>query len=425
MKVTQNMSILLWLRNSKNTINEDSPIMIRVTINGERINWSLGKKVNPNHWIAGAGLLKTSAKESKIVNPYLNQVRGDIQFHYNILVSKFEHVTPEMVRDSFLGKVDEKAKQKTLLEVFEYHNSRFKEKALIGKVSMKSWERLEIAKNKVIAFMTLELKCKDKNLVDLKMAFVTEYEHFLNVHQKMQSNTVMKYIKILKQILNFAVALDWIPSNPFGQFKCTYKNPDRIVLTQDEIDVLYFKTMPNQRLEEIRDVFLFSCYTGYAFSDVELLTTDSIVKGIDGEIWIHANRVKTDVRENVMLLDIPLKIIEKYKDNDFCKTKGRLLPVISNQKYNAYLKEIAAICNINKLLTTHIARHTFATTVTLANGVSLESVSAMLGHASIKTTQIYAKVVQSKLSTEMKGLKEKLNTPISKKTATVTLQNSL
>lgn len=417
MKVAHNMAILLWLRSSKNPDEENLAIMVRVTINGKRSDWSLGKKVNPDHWITGAGLLKTSAKESKLVNPYLNQVRGSIQSHFNILVSQSDKVTPDMVRDAFLGIEKESAKQKTLLEVFEYHNSRFKEKALIGKVSIKSWERLEIAKNKVFAFMAKELKCKDKNLVDLKMAFVTEYEHFLSVHQKMQSNTVMKYIKILKQILNFAVALDWIPSNPFGQFKCTYKNPDRVVLTQDEIDVLYLKTMPNIRLEEIRDVFLFSCYTGYAFSDVELLSPDSIVKGIDGEIWIHANRVKTDVRENVMLLDIPLKIIEKYKDNDFCKTKGRLLPVISNQKYNAYLKEIAAICNINKLLTTHIARHTFATTVTLANGISLESVSAMLGHGSIKTTQIYAKVVQSKLSTEMKALKERVNIQNSMKVA--------
>jgi site-specific recombinase XerD len=369
------------------------------------------KRVNPDHWISGAGILKTSCKESKIVNPYLNQVRGEIQSHFNILVSKGEKVSPDMVRDAFLGIEKEEAKQKTLLDVFEYHNSKFKEKALIGKVSMKSWERLEIAKNKVIAFMLKELKCNDKNISELKMAFVTEYEHFLSVHQKMQSNTVMKYIKILKQILNYAVALDWIPSNPFNQFKCTYRSPDRIVLTQDEIDVIFYKHMPNERLEQVKDVFLFACYTGYAFSDIELLNHNSIVKGIDGEIWIHANRVKTDVRENVMLLDIPLSIIEKYKDNPNCTVKGRLLPVMSNQKYNAYLKEIATICNINKLLTSHIARHTFATTITLANGISLESVSAMLGHSSIKTTQIYAKVVQSKLSTEMKGLKEKINAP--------------
>lgn len=412
MKVAHNMAILLWLRNTKNSTDSAS-IMVRITINGKRTDWSLGKQVNPDHWVTGAGILKTSCKESKTVNPYLNQVRGDIQAHYNILTTRFEKVTPDMVKNAFLGIEEESERQKTLLEVFEYHNAKFKEKALVGKVSMKSWERLEIAKNKVIAFMEQELKCKDKNLGDLKMAFVTEYEHFLTVRQKMQGNTVMKYIKILKQILNYAVALSWIPTNPFNQFRCTYRSPDRVILNQDEIDVIYWKQMPNERLENVKDIFLFACYTGYAFSDVELLSPNDVVKGIDGEMWIHTNRVKTDVKENVMLLDIPLKIIEKYKDHPSCISKGTLLPVMSNQKYNAYLKEIATICNINKLLTSHIARHTFATTITLANGITLESVSAMLGHASIKTTQIYAKVVQSKLSTEMRELKQRMNTPIS------------
>lgn len=412
MKVAHNMAILLWLRNTKNSTDSAS-IMVRITINGKRTDWSLGKQVNPDHWVTGAGILKTSCKESKTVNPYLNQVRGDIQAHFNILTTKFPKVTPDMVKNAFLGIEEESERQKTLLEVFEYHNAKFKEKALVGKVSMKSWERLEIAKNKVIAFMEQELKCKDKNLGDLKMSFVTEYEHFLTVRQKMQSNTVMKYIKILKQILNYAVALSWIPTNPFNQFRCTYRSPDRVILNQDEIDVIYWKQMPNERLENVKDIFLFACYTGYAFSDVELLSPNDVVKGIDGEMWIHTNRVKTDVKENVMLLDIPLKIIEKYKDHPSCISKGTLLPVMSNQKYNAYLKEIATICNINKLLTSHIARHTFATTITLANGITLESVSAMLGHASIKTTQIYAKVVQSKLSTEMRELKQRMNTPIS------------
>ena len=408
MKVAFNMAILFWLRETKNKQNL-ATVMVRITINGKRAEWSLGKQVNPEHWITGAGTLKPSAKESKIVNPYLNQIRGDIQSHFNILTTQFEKVTPEMVKNAFLGIEEEAKKEKTLIESFDYHNAKFKEKTLIGKVSMKSWERLEIAKNKVIVFMDQILKREDIILCDLKMAFVTEYEHFLTVNQKMQSNTVMKYIKILKQILNYAVALDWIQSNPFNQFKCTYRNPDRIVLTQDEIDVIYYKKMPNERLEQVKDIFIFACYTGYAFSDIELLSPDSVVKGIDGETWINANRVKTDVRENVMLLDIPLKIIAKYKEDKQCRTKGTLLPSITNQKYNAYLKEIAVICNINKLLTSHIARHTFATTVTLANGISLESVSAMLGHKSIKTTQIYAKVVQSKLSVEMKALKTKMS----------------
>jgi site-specific recombinase XerD len=407
MKVTQNMSVLLWLRNPQK--QENSTIMVRVTIRGKRADWSLGKKVNSEHWISGAGVLKTSAKESKIVNPYLNQVRGEIQSHFNILSSQYKEVTPDMVRDAFLGIDKQKIKQHTLIEAFDLHNSKMKEKALIGKMSMKTWRRLDISRGKIIAFLSQEMKCNDIQLNEIKLSFASEFEHFLTVHHKLQSNTTMKYIKILKQILNYAISLEWIHSNPLNSFRCSYQSPDRVVLTQEEIDVMYNKEMPNTRLEHVRDVFIFACYTGYAFSDVALLESSSVVRGIDGEMWIQANRVKTNVKENVMLLDIPLNIINKYKEHKICITKNKLLPVISNQHYNSYLKEIAVICNINKHLTSHIARHTFATTVTLANGISLESVSAMLGHASIKTTQIYAKVVQSKLSSEMMGLKERIN----------------
>lgn len=408
MKVAQSMSVLLWLRQTKSDKNS-ATIMVRITINGARAEWSLGKQVNPEHWLNGAGMLKPSAKESKIVNPFLNQVRGDIQTHFNLLSSKHENITPVMVKNAYFGIVEESERQRTLLEVFEYHNSKFKEKVATGNACIDSWKRLETTKSKIQTFMQEELKCKDKKLCDLKMAFVTEFEHFLLVRQKMQSNTVMKYIKILKQVLNFAVAYEWITHNPFKQFHCSYKHPDRVVLTQPEIDVISYKTMPNERLQQVKDIFLFACYTGYAFADLELLKPSDVMRGIDGEMWIQTNRVKTDVRETVMLLDVPLQIIEKYKNNPVCKAKGTLLPTISNQKYNAYLKEIADLCNINKHLTSHIARHTFATTVTLANGISLESVSAMLGHKSIRTTQIYAKVVQSKLSNEMKLLKQKFN----------------
>ncbi|MCC7533824.1 MAG: site-specific integrase [Bacteroidia bacterium] len=408
MKVAQSTAILFWLRGSTNGA-KSATLMVRVTINGKRINWSLGKQVNPEHWLSGAGMLKTSAKESKLVNPYLIQVKADIQSHFNLLSSQNDNVTPEMVRNACLGINKDDTKARTLLEAFEYHNTKFKEKVSSGKLSFKTWQRLDIGKNKVAQFLIAEMKCKDILLSDIKLSFASNFEHFLSVKQKLQSNTTMKYIKIVKQIINYAITLEWIATNPLNAFRCSYTSPDRIVLTQDEINLIYETEMPNTRLEQVRDMFLFSCYTGYAFTDVSLLSTDNLTNGIDGEMWIQTNRVKTDVRETVMLLDVPLLIIEKYKNNPVCKAKGTLLPTISNQKYNAYLKEIADLCNINKHLTSHIARHTFATTVTLANGISLESVSAMLGHKSIRTTQIYAKVVQSKLSNEMKLLKQKFN----------------
>lgn len=411
MKVASNMAILFWLRETKNKQNL-ATLMVRITIHGKRAEWSLGKQVNPEHWVSGAGTLKPSAKESKIVNPYLNQIRGDIQSHFNILVSQFEKVTPEMVKDAFLGIEKQSIKEHTLIEAFDLHNAKIKEKATIGKMSMKTWRRLDIGKKKILDFLSKEMKRNDILLSEIKLSFASDFEHFLSVQHKLRSNTTMKYIKILKQILNYAITQEWITSNPLNSFKCSYTNPDRVVLTQEEIDIIYNKVMPNTRLEQVRDMFIFSCYTGYAFSDVASLSPNSIVRGIDGETWIHANRVKTNVKENVMLLDIPLAIIKKYETNPVCLAKGCILPVISNQHFNSYLKEIAVICNINKLLTSHIARHTFATTVTLANGISLESVSAMLGHKSIKTTQIYAKVVQSKLSVEMKALKTKMQQSI-------------
>jgi integrase len=169
------------------------------------------------------------------------------------------------------------------------------------------------------------------------------------------------------------------------------------------------KKLHTERLELVRDIFVFCCFTGFAYIDVKNLTQENLVMGIDGGKWINTERNKTKVRTNIPLLDIPLKIIAKYNNNPRTINSGKLLPVLSNQKSNAYLKEIADLCGINKNLTTHLARHTFATTVTLNNDVDIASVSKMLGHTSIKTTQIYAKVLDKKVSNDMNTLRNKLN----------------
>jgi site-specific recombinase XerD len=202
--------------------------------------------------------------------------------------------------------------------------------------------------------------------------------------------------------------LEWLTHHPFQGFKCVYAQPDREVLTQEELDNLYHKEFSIKRLAQVRDVFIFCCYTGFAYNEVAALTKEAIQKGIDGEKWISINRAKTGTLESVMLLPIPLEIIEKYQNDPYCVQHNKLLPVNSNQKYNAYLKEIADLCQIKIPLSTHIARHTFATTVTLANDVPIETVSALLGHKNIRTTQIYAKVVKKKVSNDMQMLRKKL-----------------
>lgn len=222
-------------------------------------------------------------------------------------------------------------------------------------------------------------------------------------------NTAMKYMKDLKQVMKYGVMLEYIPSSPFENFKCSYKKVKRDFLDQQELDILYRKTFKVQRLEEVRDCYLFSCYTGYAYSDAEPLTNEDIAIGIDGEKWIIRDRIKTETTENVPLLPIALEIIAKYKNHPYCKTHNKLLPMNSNQRYNAYLKEVADMCEIKKNLTTHTARHTFATTVLLMNDVPMETAMELLGHTDIRTTQIYGKIVQKKISNDMAKLRSKLH----------------
>lgn len=219
----------------------------------------------------------------------------------------------------------------------------------------------------------------------------------------------MSYIKRLKRIISIAVNNHWISFNPFVAFKCTTRKVVRQELTEDEVRRLAEKKFAIKRFEEVRDCLLFSCYTGYAFIDASKLSLENIATGKDNEMWIRTSRTKTEISANVPLLPQAIAIINKYSKHEGCIVSNRILPMKSNQKMNAYLKEIADICNIDKNLTTHMARHTFATTITLGNDVRIESVSKMLGHTKITTTQIYARVREQKVSRDMKTLRSKMN----------------
>jgi len=400
----QNLCILFWL-NTPKMQGGKAPIYVRITIDGRRSQFSLSRKIEPSKWITKAGIAKGTNEEARTLNNYINFVRGEIQKHYNLLVTQHQRVTPDMVRNAYLGIKEEK---KTLLQAVDYHNLKFKERAESGYLSLKTHQKHETARQKLTLFLKEEYKLSDIPLAELKLSFITNFEHYLATKQKFHTNTITKYLKSLKKVLTMAVAMDWIATNPFTSFRCTTIPTEREVLTQYDLDILLEKDISIKRLAEVRDVFLFCCYTGFAYNEVEALTFDAVQKGIDGEKWLSIQRAKTGTLESVMLLPIPLKIIEKYQEHDYCKVYNKLLPVNSNQKYNAYLKELADICGITVKLTTHIARHTFATTVTLANDVPIETVSALLGHRDIKTTQIYAKVVKKKISNDMKSLRDKL-----------------
>jgi site-specific recombinase XerD len=407
MKLNYSFSILFWLYKGKMK-NNLCPIYVRITIDGKRTEISTKKWINENLWNKIGQNVKGNTDEARAINQYLNLLKGDIEKIY-LRISADERIpNPDEIKSILLGETA-KPNHKTICEAFDYHNLKMSEIIKVNKISAKTLERYEITKNKVIDFMQKVYKIDDKALPELRLSFVSEFEHFLLTKHKIQSNTAHKYIKNLKKVMNMAVGLDWIPSNPFNQFKCSYHNPEREILTQEELNLIMEKQIFTPRLAEVRDVFIFCCYTGFAYTDVYKFKNDAMIRGIDGEYWLSTNRQKTGTRESVPLLPVPMQIIEKYRENEYCNNYNKLLPVNSNQRYNNYLKELAEICGIKKHLTTHTARHTFATTVTLANGVPIETVSSMLGHNSIRTTQVYAKVIEKKVSDDMKALKEKFN----------------
>ena len=387
-------------------------IFVRITLDGKRSEISTRHYISLKDWDEKQFRVKDSAQYSHLINVQLEEVKNEIKKHYLKLQALEEEITIHKLRNLALGKPVEEApkpKHKTICEAFDYHNLKMEETLKVGKVCNKTWERYKITKNKVVAFMEKQYKVSDMELPVIRLRFVTEFEHYLLTTDKLQSNTAHKYIKNLKKIMNMAVGLDWIPSNPLNQFKCSYQSPDREILNREELAVVQFKKLGISRLEEVRDVFIFCCYTGFAFSDIFQFEQNAVTIGLDGEYWLSTNRQKTGTKESVPLLPVALEIIAKYKNHPYCVSENKLLPVNSNQRYNSYLKELADICNINKHLTSHIARHTFATTVTLANGVPIETVSSLLGHTNISTTQIYAKVIEQKVSSDMKLLRQKLS----------------
>jgi site-specific recombinase XerD len=243
----------------------------------------------------------------------------------------------------------------------------------------------------------------------LNYEFITEYEFWLKSVRKCDHNTTMKYLANVKKIVIRCLKNGWLQKDPFIGFNMAKKEVERTALTEFELQTLSTKTFPVERLSIVKDIFLFSCYSGLAYADLQKLKRSEIVIGMDGEKWIFTKRQKTDISSRIPLLPAALQILNRYAEYPQCKYGDKVLPVLSNQKMNAYLKEIADVCGITKNLTYHIARHTFATTVTLSNGVPIETVSKMLGHRNLKTTQHYAKILDKKISEDMKSLRDKFS----------------
>ncbi|MEY3499186.1 MAG: hypothetical protein RL308_855 [Bacteroidota bacterium] len=399
------VSILFYAKRAKASVNGLVPIYTRITINGKRIELSSNRFVEMSKWSTEAGKMKGNSEEARSINSHLDMLRIQIIDMQMELVHKKIPVTAETLKSKILG-VDERARM--LIPIFQDHNNKIKE--LVGKeYAPGTLERYKTSLSHTIEFLQWKYKVSDIEINKIDHAFVTDYEFWLRSVRNCANNTAVKYIKNFNKIIKLCLANDWLDKNPFANYKSKVKEVERVYLSEEEIQNIINKDFKTERLSLVRDIFLFSCFTGLAYIDVKNLTKSHISIGIDGEKWIFTHRQKTETASKIPILPVTQLIIDKYADHPKSNNEDRLLPILTNQKMNAYLKEIAGVCEIEKELTFHIARHTFATTVTLTNGVPIESVSKMLGHKNLRTTQHYAKVLDKKVSEDMQILRDKFS----------------
>ncbi|WP_291276081.1 site-specific integrase [Flavobacterium sp.] len=397
------VSILFYAKKAKAAANGLVPIYTRITINGKRIELSTNRFVEISKWSTEAGKMKGTSEEARSINNHLDLLKSQIRDAEMELIHKKTVINTETIKRKLLG-VDERARM--LVPIFQDHNNKIKE--LVGKeYAPGTLERYTTSLKHTIEFMQWKYNISDIDITKIDHAFITDYEFWLRSVRNCANNTAVKYLKNFNKIIKLCLANDWLDKNPFANYKAKVKEVERVYLTEDEIQSIINKDFNTERLSLVRDIFLFSCFTGLAYIDVKNLTKSHISYGIDGEKWIFTHRQKTDTSSRIPILPTAQFIIDKYANHPVCINEDKLLPIFSNQKMNAYLKEIAAVCEIEKELTFHIARHIFATTVTLTNGVPIESVSKMLGHKNLSITQQYAKVLDRKVSDDMRILKDK------------------
>jgi site-specific recombinase XerD len=404
MQSTFNITFLIRkARGSK----ENRTIFVRINIKGKRSEFSTQQSVAEKYWDSNKCFPKSTTLELKKICNHLDRMKYHLSEIYREHIIQNPSLSAKDVKNLFLGNGS--SEENYLSDIIIYHEE--KSKTTLAPGTLKNYGSTEKYLKK---FIKHKYKSDDIKLEDITSKFVFEFEYFLRTYEPLDhrnplsNNGVMKHMERFKKLINLAIKIDWLEKNPFRNFTPKFDKVEREFLTEVELQKIKEKDFGGQRLEQVRDIFIFSCYTGLSFIDVANLAEENIILGIDGEKWISTHRQKTFSKVFLPLLSEAEAILEKYKDNPRAQHKGILLPAASNQKTNAYLKEIADICGIKKKLTFHIARHTFATTVTLTNGVPIETVSKMLGHTKMATTQIYAKVVENKIGTDMAALKQKL-----------------
>lgn len=397
-----------FIKKAKLLKNGEASVCMRITVNGARVENNIRKSIEPALWNQAKECAKGKSRKACDLNVYIENARIRLYQIFNELEEQRQNITARLLQEKFFGQDKVPETVRTLIGTMQEHNDQCRE--LVGKdYALITVRRYESCKRYLAELIRLKYDKEDLPLSEVNGELVRAFEFYLKTEKSCQQNTVIRYMKCLKKITNLALANEWIPKDPFIGIKFHEKEVIREFLTMDELLIIYHKDFSLERITVVRDVFIFAAFTGLAFIDVQQLAPEHIVQDNNGNYWIRKPRQKTKNMCNIPLLDIPIQILEKYKSHPTCQKKNVLLPVPCNQKMNSYLKEIADLCGISRCLTTHTARHSYATSVCLANGVSLENVAKMLGHSNIKMTQHYARVLDSSILKDMMNVKSVLS----------------
>ena len=400
----KSFGLFYYLKQAKNQKEQRRYIYLRITVDGERREISIKRQWISDLWNTKTGRAREINEEANELNRYLDTISNKVHQIKRNLIDDGKSLTAENIKNILTGRGEKKY---FILEAFQEHNRQMK--ILVGK----EFAPATLTRyNTVCAHLSSYIKCKyeknDFEIKDLNYEFISQFVFWLKSERKCGHNAAIKYLGNFKKIVLECMKRGLLTTDPFLGFKSKRNEVTPVALTKEELIKITNKKFDIERLSHVRDIFLFSCYTGLAYIDAYKLRSTDIVIGIDGGMWITTTRQKTNSSTRLPLLPNAIAILAKYQDHPKCASKGTVLPVLTNQKTNSYLKEIADLCGIGKKLTFHIARHTFATTVTLTNGVPIETVSKMLGHKSLKQTQHYAKIVDLKISEDMNTLRKKL-----------------
>ena len=385
--------ILFFLKRDKVKTNGTVPLFCRITVDGQEARFSMKCDVHPKYWDVKTGRATGRTAEAAKANTLVDNTQAALYKVYRELQERTNYVTAEKVKNVFLGH---EQKHQTLLELFDNHNEAKKNQIDVS-LTKSSWQQYVLVRRYIAEFLTSNCQLTDIPVMDINREFIVDFETYLFRQYNLRKNTIGNHMKKFRHIIALALEREIIFKNPFKEHKLQKEKTDRGFLTQPEIEALMNFKFEDKKLERARNLFIFCVFTGLSYKDALSLQYDNIQINMDGNLWIKGKRKKTDTEYNIPLMNIPKAIIEKYRGKT---VEDLVFPFISCQRYNLWLKKVAQQCGIRKNLTSHLARHTFATHAIEA-GVSIESVSKMLGHTNIATTQIYARITENKIGKEM------------------------